>query len=60
MRVSNPDRSPVIVESRDPAHAEPGFADLVGDGFPVLQTGCNVRRNDVELRFKNVFERFQI
>jgi len=37
MRVGNPDRAPVIVGGRDPAHAESGFAEIVSDNFPSRQ-----------------------
>ena len=37
MSVCNPDRLPVAINRRDAAPTPTGFAEIVGDDFPVLQ-----------------------
>jgi hypothetical protein len=36
MSVYNPNRSPFKIESRDPAIAPSGFAEIVSDDFPLF------------------------
>jgi hypothetical protein len=43
--VNNPDRSLFAIQSRDPAQAPSGFAEIVSDGLPVLdELPCLVPR----------------
>ena len=44
MRVHNPDRFPLDIESRDPAQAPTGFAKSVGDDFLVLHESDTLSR----------------
>jgi hypothetical protein len=38
MRVHNPDRSPFKIDSGDSAQAPSGFAEIVGNDFPILHS----------------------
>jgi hypothetical protein len=40
MRVSNPDRSPLVIHARDTAPTRTGFLEIVGDDF--LDRGCQL------------------
>src|SRR6266536_2408360 len=47
VRIGNEDRSPVEVHSRNTAPTPTGFAEIVGDDFPVLHAGLlRVRLQD--------------
>src|SRR5262249_49146549 len=49
MRVSNPDRSPVRIHSRDTAPTPTGFAEIVSDDVPIFH--CVLGR-DLKLRIR--------
>jgi len=57
MRVSNEDCSPARIHCRDVAPTPTGFAEIVGDDFPIVHASHRVafglRKASAEFRFLN-------
>src|SRR5215217_6032796 len=52
MRVHNPNRSPFSIQARHPPQTPSGFADCVGNDFPILHPVAGNRTHDYVGRFE--------